>query len=89
MEMKKRQRNKVKENFLSEEELMVVQLFRTCDKVWFTKHGFESRGEALSYGSILGEIKVVELTDSDVYSSKKGKVEVSAFRCNKEVANND
>ena len=87
--MKKRQRNKLMKKFLSEDEMKVIELFKSCDHVWFTKHNLPNVDEAKTYCAKVNVGNTTELKRDNVYSAKKGKVEVSAFFPRKEVVNND
>ena len=87
--MKKRQRNKLMKKFLSEDEMKVIELFKSCDKVWFAKHCVPNLEKASTYCGKVNVGKVMELTDGNVCNARKGKIEVSAFFPRKEVVNND
>lgn len=87
--MKKRQRNKLMKKFLSEDEMKVIELFKSCDHVWFTKHNLPNLDEATTYCAKVNVGYTTELKRDNVYNAKKGKVEVSAFFPRKEVVNND
>lgn len=64
--------------YVTDDELTVLRLYRSCDQVRFTKHCL-NKVEAQEFASILGNPGYTKYDGAECFGLSKGKIGVAAF----------
>jgi len=64
--------------FVTDDELTVLRLYRSCDKVGFTEHSL-NKIEEREFASILGKPDYTKYDGAECFGLSKGKIGVAAF----------
>ncbi|XRJ96629.1 hypothetical protein ACPBEI_09565 [Latilactobacillus sakei] len=64
--------------YVTDDELTVLRLYRSCDRVGFTKHRL-NKIDAQEFASILGEPGYTKYDGAECFGLSKGKIGVTGF----------